>query len=221
VGSDTYALAYTGTDNDGFIQTFTVAAAQALPTGSVLSTGILLAPITCGTNTSSETCLPTADSAILTKGEIIAPGETAPPAIKNTISKDDTTVSIDGLGVSVDFTDVATDGNLSVAIQDPDVTAANTGAILSGNTGALAFSASGKTITTVSSVIDFDLTGSTASSGPVTITLPYDESAATAAGFVESTLEVSHFVGGEWVVENNCTVDTVNNNVTCIVESVE
>ena len=199
----------------------TFADTQALPFGSVLSTGILLTAITCGTDTSSETCLPTADSAILTKGEIITPGTTAPPAIKNTISKDDTTVSIDGLGVSVDFTSVATDGNLSVAIQDPDVTVANTGAMLSGDSGALAFVASGKSITTVSSVIDFDLTGSTASSGPVTITLPYDESAATAAGFNESNLEVSHFVGGEWVVENNCTVDTVNNDITCIVDSVE
>ncbi|MDC1057555.1 hypothetical protein OAP90_02395, partial [Nitrosopumilus sp.] len=194
---------------------------QPLPFGSVLSTGILLTAITCGTDTSSETCLPESDSAILTKGEIITPDTTAPPAIKNTISKDDTTVSIDGLGVSVDFTSVATDGNLSVAIQDPDVTVANTGAMLSGDSGALAFVASGKSITTVSSVIDFDLTGSTASSGPVTITLPYDESAATAAGFNESNLEVSHFVGGEWVVENNCTVDTVNNDITCIVDSVE
>ena len=181
----------------------------------------MLATVTCGTGTSDNTCLPTADSAILTKGEIITPGTTAPPAIKNTISKDDTTVSIDGLGVSVDFTNVATDGNLSVAIQDPDVTVSNTGAKLSGDSGALTFTASGKSITTVSSVIDFDLTGSTAASGPVTITLPYDESAANAAGFDESTLEVSHFVGGEWVVENNCTVDTVNNNITCIVDSVE
>ena len=200
----------------------TFAVNQPLPTGSVLSTGILLTAITCGTDTTSETCLPTADSAILTKGEIITPGETAPPAIKNTISKDDTTISIDGLGVSVDFTSITTDGNLSVAIQDPDVTVANTNAILADdNSGALKFLASGKSITTVSSVIDFDLTGSTASSGAMTITLPYDESAATAAGFDESTLEVSHYVNNVWVVENNCTVDTANNNITCIVDTIE
>jgi hypothetical protein len=199
----------------------TFADTQALPFGSVLSTGILLTSITCGTDTSSETCLPTADSAILTKGEIITPGATAPPAIKNTISKDDTTVSVDGLGVSVDFTSITTDGNLSVAIQDPDVTVANTGAKLSGNSGALAFTASGESITTVSSVIDFDLTGTTTSSGTMTITLPYDEAAANAAGITEHSLKVSHYVGGEWVVENNCTVNTTDNNITCIVDSIE
>ena len=200
----------------------TFADTQALPFGSVLSTGILLTAITCGTDTSSETCLPTADSAILTKGEIITPGATAPPAIKNTISKDDTTVSIDGLGVSVDFTSITTDGNLSVAIQDPDVTVAATGATLADDgSGALEFNASGNKITTVSSVIDFDLTGTTASSGTMTITLPYDEAAAAAAGFTEDSLKVSHYVGGEWVVENNCTVNTTDDNITCIVDSVE
>ena len=55
----------------------------------------------------------------------------------------------------------------------------------------------------------------------MTITLPYDEAAAVAAGFDEDNLEVSHYVDGEWVVENNCTVDTINNEITCIVESIE
>jgi hypothetical protein len=200
----------------------TFADTQALPTGSVLSTGILLESVTCGTDTTASTCIPTSDDAILTKGEIITPGETAPPAVKNTISKDDTTVSVDGLGVSVEFTSVTTDGNLSVAIKDPDDIVSDTGAKLSTDgSGALEFSSSGKSMTTVSSVIDFDLTGSTASSGAMTITLPYDEAAATAAGFAEQSLQVSHYVGGVWVVENNCTVDTVDNEITCIVDSIE
>jgi hypothetical protein len=55
----------------------------------------------------------------------------------------------------------------------------------------------------------------------MTITLPYDEAAATAAGFAEQSLQVSHYVGGVWVVENNCTVDTVDNEITCIVDSIE
>jgi len=42
-----------------------------------------------------------------------------------------------------------------------------------------------------------------------------------AAGFSEDTLEVSHFVNGNWVIENNCTVDTVDNEITCIVDTVE
>ena len=195
---------------------------QVLPTGTVLSTGILLSGFTCDTADLGATCLTTDDATILTKGEIIAPGEDAPPAIKNTISQDDTTVSIDGLGISVEFTSVTTDGNLSVAIQDPDVTAAATGATLADDgSGALEFSASGKSMTSVSSVIDFELTGSTASSGAMTITLPYDADAAEEAGFSESSLEVSHYVGGEWVVENNCTVDSLNNEITCIVDSIE
>ena len=118
------------------------------------------------------------------------PAKQAPPAVKNTISKDDTTVSVDGLGVSVEFTSVTTDGNLSVAIKDPDDIASATGATVSPN-GQLELKSGADDITTVSSVIDFDLTGSTASSGTMTITLPYDESAAETAGFDEGSLEVS------------------------------
>ena len=51
--------------------------------------------------------------------------------------------------------------------------------------------------------------------------LLHDEAAATAAGFAEQSLQVSHYVGGVWVVENNCTVDTTNNEITCIVDSIE
>ena len=131
-------------------------------------------------------------------------------------------MSVEGLGISVNFTSVTTDGNLDVTVQDPAVTVSNTGAKLAEDgSGALELTASGKSITTVSSVIDFDLTGSTASSGAMTITLPYDEAAAAAAGFTEKSLKVSHFVGGKWIVENNCTVDTANNEITCIVDSVE
>ncbi|MDA7495640.1 hypothetical protein N8459_03925, partial [Nitrosopumilus sp.] len=199
----------------------TFADTQSLPSGSVVSTGILLSTVTCGTDTSASTCLPNADSAILTKGEIITAGETAPPAVKNTISKDDTTVSVDGLGVSVEFTSVTTDGNLSVAIKDPDdIVAATTGATVSPN-GQLEIDTQGGTLTTVSSVIDFDLTGSTASSGAMTITLPYDEEAAKASGFDEGTLEVVRWDGTSWVTENNCTVDSINNEISCIVESIE
>jgi hypothetical protein len=200
----------------------TFADTQALPTGSVVSTGILLSSVTCGTDTSSGTCLPNADSAILTKGEIITPGETAPPAVKNTISKDNTTVSIDGLGVSVDFTSVSTDGNLSVSIQDPDDTVAATGATLAeDNSGAILIETGITTILSVSSIIDFDLTGDTSSTGTIDITLPYDAAAAAAAGFGEGDLEVTHYVNGEWVIERNCTVDTVNDQITCTVDSVE
>ncbi|MGY8927003.1 MAG: hypothetical protein ACKVJC_06880, partial [Flavobacteriales bacterium] len=55
----------------------TFADTQALPIGAVVSTGILLTAVECGTDTSSGTCLPNTDSAILTKGEIITPGESA------------------------------------------------------------------------------------------------------------------------------------------------
>ncbi|MGY8927004.1 MAG: hypothetical protein ACKVJC_06885, partial [Flavobacteriales bacterium] len=135
--------------------------------------------------------------------------------------KDDTTVSVDGLGVSVDFTNVTTAGNLSVAIVDPDTMVSAGTKLAANNSGALEFLAGSKSMTTVSSVIDFDLTGDTASSGKMTITLPYDEAAVLAAGFTEDTLEVSHLVGGVWVVETGCTVDKGNNNIECIVDSIE
>ncbi|MBT6646211.1 MAG: hypothetical protein HOB51_01635, partial [Thaumarchaeota archaeon] len=195
---------------------------QVLPTGTVLSTGIILSGFTCDTAALGVNCLTTDDATILTKGEIITPGEEAPPAVKNTISKDDTTVSVDGLGVSVDFTSITTDGNLDVSIADPDNIAASTDAELADdNSGALEFNASGKSMTTFSSIVEFDLTGSTTSTGAMTITLPYDAAAATAAGFTEESLEVTHFVGGQWVIENDCTVDTANDEITCNVQSIE
>ena len=197
----------------------TFANGQSLPSGTVLSEGLLLGVTTC--SGAANDCIPADADDILTKGEKLAAGVTI-PAIKNTISKDNPTMSIDGLGISVDFTSITTDGNLDVTVQDPAVTVAATGAILAEDgSGALEFTASGKNITTVSSIINFNLTGSTASSGAMTITLPYDEAAAAAAGFTEESLKVSHYVGGVWVVENNCTVDTVNNNIECIVDSVE
>jgi len=190
-----------------------------LPSGTVLSEGLLLGVTTC--NGAANDCIPADADDILTKGEKLAAGVTI-PAIKNTISKDNPTISVAGLGISVNFTSVTTDGNLDVTIQDPTDTVANTGAIIHpGDPTALQFNTASKVITTVSSVIDFDLTGSTASSGAMTITLPYDEAAATALKLNENELEVSHFVNGNWVIENNCTVDTVDNEITCIVDTVE
>jgi hypothetical protein len=197
----------------------TFANGQSLPSGTVLSEGLLLGVTAC--SGAGNDCIPADADNILTKGEKLAAGVTI-PAIKNTISKDNPTMSVDGLGISVNFTSVTTDGNLDVTVQDPGVTASATGATLAEDgSGALEFTASGQSMTTVSSVIDFDLTGATTSSGAMTITLPYDEAAATEAGFNEDSLKVSHYVAGEWVVENNCTVDSVNNEITCIVDSVE
>ena len=218
VGNLTAAI-QTIQDGSQFELGSTFADGQSLPSGTVLSEGLLLGVTTCsGLGTD---CIPADADDILTKGEKLAAGVTI-PAIKNTISKDNPTISVAGLGISVNFTSVTTDGNLDVTIQDPTDTIANTGAVTApDDPTALQFTTSSKVITTVSSVIDFDLTGSTASSGAMTITLPYDEAAATAAGFSEDSLEVSHFVNGNWVIENNCTVDTVDNEITCIVDTVE
>ena len=124
-------------------------------------------------------------------------------------------------GVSVDFTDVATDGNLSVAIKDPDdiVSTKNGTTLAADGSGAVEFETTGQSNVSVSSVLEFDLTGSTASTGAMTITLPYDASAVDAGS--ESNLQVAHYVGNEWVIENNCTVDTASDSITCIVDTVE
>jgi hypothetical protein len=191
---------------------------QELLAGTVLSSGLLLTT----TNCTVADCLTDVASNVLSKGAIVTPETVLPAAIKNTVTKDNPTMSIDGLGISVDFTSITNDGNLDVSIADPDAIAASTGAELADdNSGALEFNASGKSMTTFSSIVEFDLTGSTTSTGAMTITLPYDAAAATAAGFTEESLEVTHFVGGKWVIENDCTVDTVNDEITCNVQSIE
>ena len=192
---------------------------QTLPLGTVLSTGIILTNgVACG---SAVDCIPADADNILSIGEIISDG-TVIPAIKNTVTKDNPSLDVTGLGVSMTFASITEDGNLDVTVKDSSTVIANTGAVLDpGGSGALTFPASGKSVTTVSNVIDLDLTGNTASSGAVTITLPYNEAATTAAGFSESSLQVSHYIGDTWVIETDCTVDTAANTITCNVDSVE
>jgi hypothetical protein len=112
---------------------------------------------------------------------------------------------------------------LSVAIKDPDdIVSTKTGTTLAADgSGAVEFETTGQSNVSVSSVLEFDLTGSTASTGAMTITLPYDASAVDAGNGDEANLKVAHYVGNEWVIENNCTVDTASDSITCIVDTVE
>ncbi|NWK14278.1 hypothetical protein HX853_06565, partial [Marine Group I thaumarchaeote] len=73
-------------------------------------------------------------------------------------------------------------------------------------------------ITAISSIIDFDLTGSTANSGLMTITLPYKE-ANIQEGTNESQLTMLHYENGAWITEDDCTIDEAANEITCIVTS--
>ncbi|NWJ56301.1 fibronectin type III domain-containing protein [Marine Group I thaumarchaeote] len=192
----------------------TFADGQSLPLGTVLSAGLLLGNATC--SGAGTDCIPSDDADILSKGEIIDAGTTI-PAIKNTVTKDNPTLSIDGLGISMSFASITTDGNLDVTVKDPNDIVTDTGATFDID-GALEMTSGFDVITAISSIIDFDLTGSTANSGLMTITLPYKE-ANIQEGTKESQLTMLHYENGEWITEDDCTIDEAANEITCIVTS--
>jgi len=78
----------------------TFANGQVLPLGTVLSDGLLLGNATCSGG--ANDCLPSDTADILSKGEKVAAGTTI-PAIKNTVSKVNPSISIDGLGIEMTF----------------------------------------------------------------------------------------------------------------------
>ena len=55
-------------------------------------------------------------------------------------------------------------------------------------------------------------------SGAITISLKYSDDNIP-AGTAETDLTMLHYTGGVWKTEDSCTVDTVNNKVTCTVTS--
>ena len=193
----------------------TFANSQVLPVGTITSAGILTEAITC---LGGDNCLDEIAGKVLAKAAL-SPSGTTHAAVKNNISNDSKVVTVDGLGVKLTLDTVSTRGGLDVTVKDPDDVVTDTGAELSGTDGALSMTADGTDITTISSVIDFTLADSAAISGSMTIEMPYDEAAATAKGFDENNLKVVHYTGGEWITEDDCTVDKVNDIITCTVTS--
>jgi hypothetical protein len=173
---------------------------QVLPVGTIPSQGIIMNAVTCP----DTSCVP--DPA-----DVIAPGEKFgagidPAAAKKYVRSDDKTFEIDGLGLTMTFDTVSTDGNIKADLLDPATVA---GATLSGTT--LTMAGLGASVGNV-----IDLSADTASiTGDIVVTLPYQDSEADD----ENNLTMYHYVNSEWIEEQNCTTDTTANTVTCTVTS--
>ena len=181
---------------------------QSLPTGTIPAFGVLLESVTC----IAEDCKPADDSKFLEPGEILPPG-TDPAPSYTSVSSDDKSLAVDGLGLSMSFETVSSDGTIKKDLLDPeDVTSATTE-----SDGSITVTTSGGSVPVVGSVIDLSA-GTATVSGTITVTLPYVESNIP-AGKTESDLTLVHQVNGEWIEETNCTTNTTANTVTCNVTS--
>ena len=180
---------------------------QELPAGTIPSQGVIMNAVTC----SDTACVPDAE-------DVIAPGEKFeagidPAATFHNIRSNDKTFEIDGLGLTMIFDDVSTDGTIKADLKDP-ATVPNT--TLDGDTLTMTM-VDGTEKQSIGNVIE--LSADTASiSGHITVTLPYQQSAVP-DGIDESTLRILHYVNSNWNEEESCTVDTDANTVTCFVSS--
>ena len=98
---------------------------QVLPVGTIPSHGVVMNAVTC----SDTACVPDA-------GDVIAPGEKFeagidPAATFHNIRSDDKTFEIDGLGLTMTFDTVSTNGTIKADLLDP---ASVSGATLNGDT---------------------------------------------------------------------------------------
>ena len=194
-----------------FAEGTTFASDQPLPANTVLDSGLLLSGVTCP----DATCT-VSDEDVLSSGEIIEAGVTV-AAISSTVTNDTPTMSIDGLGISLAFEEITDDGTIDVQIMDPTNVAGVIGEV--SETGSLTINAEGDEMETISSVIDFDFGGTASASGEMTIVLPYSEG--ELGDIDEGDLEVLHYSNGEWITEDDCTIDTINNEITCTVDSID
>jgi hypothetical protein len=145
--------------------------------------------------------------------DVIAPGEkyeagTDPAVIKSPyITSDKKTFEIDGLGLTMTFDTVSTNGYIKADLVDPANVAGTT---LSGNT--LTATGLGPIVGNV-----IELSADTAIiTGKITVTLPYQDSE---VGDDENNLTIYHYVNNEWIEEEDCSVNTTANTVTCTVDS--
>jgi hypothetical protein len=89
---------------------------------------------------------------------------------------------------------------------------------LVGSTGKVSVNTSNVgTVETIGSVMNIS-TGTSSVSGAITVSLKYSEDNIP-EGTAETDLTMLHYTGGVWKTEDSCTVDTVNNKVTCTVTS--
>ncbi len=197
--------------------TFKSDGTQSLPSGTIPSFGLMLDSHTCTTST----CQPTDASKYLEPGELLSTG-VDPAATFTKVQPNDTTLSIDGLGLTMNFESITTTGTVKADLMDPLLvpfsdTSDNPGKVTMGTTN-------NGTVETIGNIIDLtpeeSKSGGTPASfsGTITITLPYQEGNIP-SGVSESELTMLHYDNGDWKTENDCTIDTINNKITCTVTS--
>ena len=185
---------------------------QTLPQYTITSSGVLLEEITCGTDTSSNTCIPNDMTKYLSPGEFLTTGIDTTETY-SCISSDDKSFTIEGVGVTMSFDTVTTSGDVKLDYYDP----ANVPAATANADGSVSISLASTTGTTIGSIVDLSLETAVVT-GDVTITLPYLE-VNIPSGSTESDLVVLHYVNDIWITEDNCTTNTTDNTITCSVTS--
>ena len=195
--------------------TFKSDGSQTLPSGSIPSFGVMLDSVTCD----AANCKPSDTSKYLAPGQTLTSG-IDPVASFTKVKPSDTSLTIDGLGITMNFASITGEGTVKTDLFDPSKVP-GTRSVSSDGHITVGTPNSG-VVTSIGSVIDLTpqaskVGGSAATfSGTVTITLPYLE-ANVPTGINESELTVLHFEGGTWNTESNCSVDTLNNEITCTV----
>ena len=138
---------------------------QSLPVGTIPSHGVIMNEVTCN----DTACVP--DPA-----DVIAPGEKFeagidPAATFHNIRSDDKTFEIDGLGLTMTFDTVSTNGTIKADLLDP---ASISDTTLNGDTLTMTLN-DGSKKQSIGNVIELS-TGTASISGNITITLPYQQS---------------------------------------------
>ena len=209
------------TDFTGALQTFsagthfgdgtTFKVGQSLPADIVPSFGLMLSAFEC----LDAACVPADGTAYLAPGEFLTPG-VDPAPILSSITKDSKSIEMDGLGFAMTFNgDVSTAGTVSIDPIDPATLVSSSE--VTETSGARSINTGSENLETVGTILNISM-GTASTTGTMDITVEYDESNIPSGG-TEETLEVIHHTGGNWVKEQTCTQDLVNNKFTCTVST--
>ena len=180
---------------------------QIMPVGTVPPSGLMLEAFTCV----DVACVPPTGS-ILSPGEFLPRG-TDPVEILSAVSASEPSVSVPGLGFTMNFTTVTGNGSTSIDPIDPALLPDSDPALRNTASSSSSIVSGAGSFDTIGTALNISA-GSATISGDITITMPYDEGG-IASGVNESDLVMLHYVGDEWVQEDSCTVDTDANSITC------
>ena len=206
--SDAVQTFYQGTTFEEGVQ---FAVDTIMPIGAVPPSGLMLEAFTCV----DVGCVPPAGS-ILSPCEFLPRG-TDPVEILSAVSASEPSVSVPGLGFTMNFTTVTGNGSTSIDPIDPALLPDSDPALRNPASSSSSIMSGTESFDTVGTALNISA-GSATISGDITITMPYDEGS-IASGVNESDLTVLHYVGGKWLEEENCTVDAGANSISCTVDT--